>query len=173
MKKMRIGFIGYGRRGPGMLRTVAKMPDIEVAVVCDLKEDRQMAAAAAVKEYAGNTPFMTANYRDLLNMNLDAVINCASWADHVNVVVDCLNAGVPIGFEVGGAYNVEDCWEIVRAYERTGTPCMMLTNTKFNKRYMAVSKMVREGLFGKVVHCDGGYCHYMANNVFEEHYTVK
>lgn len=171
MKKLRVGFVGYGRRGPGMLRTIAKMPDIEVVIVCDVHKDRQESAAAAVKEFAGNTPLQTGNYKDLLHMNLDAVVNCASWADHVNIVVDCLNAGVPIGFEVGGAYNVDDCWEIVKTYERTGTPCMMLTNTKFNRQYMAVSKMVREGLFGKVVHCDGGYCHYMANNVFEEHYT--
>ena len=39
MNKFKIGFVGFGRRGPGMLRTVAKMPDVEVVAVCDLKED--------------------------------------------------------------------------------------------------------------------------------------
>lgn len=171
MKKFKIGFVGYGRRGPGMLRTVAKMPDVEIVAVCDLKEDRQKNAAAAVQSYAGNTPICIGDYHDLLNMGLDAVINCASWADHVNVVVDCLNAGVPVGFEVGGAYNVDDCWEIIKAYEKTKTPCMMLTNSRFVKEYMALAKMAKEGLFGKVVHCEGGYCHYMANNIVEEHYS--
>ena len=173
MDKLKIGFIGYGRRGRGMLLTVAKMPDVEVAAVCDLYEDRQQVAAASVAAVAGNTPVCVTDYHDLLTMKLDAVINCASWADHVNVVVDCLNAGMPIGFEVGGAYNVDECWEIVKAYERTKTPCMMLTNAKFAKRNMSVVKMAKEGLFGRVIHCDGGYCHYMAKGVVEEHFTNK
>ena len=35
-EKFKIGFIGYGRRGRGMLKTIASLPDVEVAAVCDL-----------------------------------------------------------------------------------------------------------------------------------------
>lgn len=171
-KKFKIGFIGYGRRGPGMLRTIAYMPDVEVVAVCDLLEDRQKNAAEMVKAIAGNTPVCVTDYKELFNMELDAVINCASWADHSGIAIDCLNAGVPIGFEVGGAYSIDECWELVKAYEKTKTPCMMLTNSKFTKQNMAIVRMAHEGLFGKVIHCDGGYCHYMTKSVVEGHYDL-
>lgn len=172
-EKFKIGFVGWGRRGRGILKLWANMPDVEVTAVCDIYEDRQKGAADVVKELTGKTPLCTGDYRDLLKLDIDAVINCCSWADHVNIIVDCLNAGVPIGFEVGGAYNVEECWEIVRTQERTGTPCMMLTNTRYAKREMALVRMVKEGFFGEVVHCDGGYGHYMADQVVEGHYNLK
>ena len=81
-EKFKIGFIGYGRRGKGFLKTVASLPDVEVAAVCDLIEERRQKAAAAVLEIAGNTPKTVTDYRDLFDMKLNAVINCASWADH-------------------------------------------------------------------------------------------
>ena len=171
-KKFKIGFVGYGRRGGGMLRTIASMSDVEVVAVCDLLEDRQKNAADLVKATAGNTPVCTADYNDLLNMDLDAVINCASWADHTRIAIDSMNANVPIGLEVGGAYSIDECWDLVNAYERTRTPFMMLTNSKFTKRNMAIVRMAHEGLFGKVVHCDGGYCHYMTESVVEGHYDL-
>ena len=37
-EKFKIGFIGYGRRGKGMLKTIASLPDVEVAAVCDLRD---------------------------------------------------------------------------------------------------------------------------------------
>ena len=171
-EKFKIGFIGYGRRGKGMLKTIASLPDVEVAAVCDLREDRQRSAADSVLEIAGNTPMRVTDYKDLLNMKIDAIINCASWADHTEIVIDCLGAGVPIGFEVGGAYSIDECWELVKTYERTKTPCMMLTNSKFTKQNMSLVRMAHEGLFGRIVHCDGGYCHYMTKHVVEGHYDL-
>ncbi|MBQ5800831.1 MAG: Gfo/Idh/MocA family oxidoreductase [Clostridia bacterium] len=173
MDKLRIGFVGYGRRGPGVLRTFAKMPDVEIVAVCDPKEGRPEKAAAETQNVAGYTPLCFSDYRKMIKeVKLDAVINVASWESHINVCIDCMEAGIPVGFEVGGAYNIEDCWDLVRAYERTGTPCMMLTNSKFDKRNMAISKMAREGLFGKIVHCDGAYCHYMTEGVIDGHYNL-
>jgi hypothetical protein len=49
---------------------------------------------------------------------------------------------------------------------------MMLTNSKFDKRFMSIAKMARDGVFGKIVHCDGGYCHYMAETVIDGHYKL-
>ncbi len=172
-EKFKIGFVGWGRRGKGMLKMFASMPDVEVVAVCDNYQDRHIQAAESVKNITGTAPVPTQNYKDLLTMDIDAVINCCSWADHVNIVLDCLNAGVPIGFEVGGAYNVEECWEIVRTQERTGTPCMMLTNTRFAKREMALVRMAKAGFFGKIVHCDGGYCHYMTDQVVDGFYSLN
>jgi hypothetical protein len=70
-----------------------------------------------------------------------------------------MNAGKAVAMEVGGAYAVEQCWELVDTYERTGTPFMFLENCCFGKREMMVLNMVKQGLFGEIVHCEGGYRH--------------
>ena len=41
MKKLKIGMIGVGHRGPGLLKgTILHMEDIEIVAVCDLYQDR-------------------------------------------------------------------------------------------------------------------------------------
>lgn len=68
-----------------------------------------------------------------------------------------MRAGKYTGIEVGGAYSVPDCWELVRTHEQTGVHCMMLENCCYGREEMMVRNMVRQGLFGDVVHCQGGY----------------
>ena len=50
--------------------------------------------------------------------------------------------------EVAGAYSVEDCWKLVRTYEKR-VPCMMLENAVGRDELMVLN-MVRRGLFGEV-----------------------
>jgi len=74
-------------------------------------------------------------------------------------------AGKYTAVEVAGAYSVEDCWKLVRTHEETGVPCMMLENCCFGRDELMVLNMVRRGLFGEVVHCQGGYRHDLREEV--------
>ena len=58
--------------------------------------------------------------------------------------------------EVGGAYTVEQCWELVRTYEETKTPIMMLENCCYGRREMTPMHMAELGSLGTVVRCKGG-----------------
>ena len=62
-KKIRVGQIGLGGRGLGLLQNVILLQeDVEVVAVCDLYEDRMQVAAEAIKEKRGYSPVMTDNY---------------------------------------------------------------------------------------------------------------
>lgn len=91
--------------------------------------------------------------------NVNTVIIATSWEYHVPIAIAAMRAGKATAVEVGGAYSVNDCYELVRAYEETGTPFMFLENCCFGRREMMVKNMVEKGLFGKIVHCAGGYMH--------------
>ena len=52
-----------------------------------------------------------------------------------------------------------ECWDLVRTSEQTGIPCMMLENVCYFQRVLALLRMVREGVFGEVLHCEAGYQH--------------
>ena len=168
-KNYRIGFVGYGNRGKGLLNNYIQMDDVDIVAVCDKLTERQQTAAEAVKAKKGYLPICTDNYQDLLNMKIDALVVATSWADHVNIAIDAMNAGIPVGIEVGGAYSVEECWDLVRTHESTKTPIMMLTNTRYDRRDMAVVNMAKQGLFGRVAHCDGGYCHDLRVSMVDMH----
>ena len=148
--KIKIGVVGLGGRGYGLLKYVMlTMDDVEVVAVCDLYEDRTERGAQAVEEFRGNVPFKTQNYKDILAMpEVDAVVCTTSWRDHFRIVIDTMKAGKDAASEVGGAYSLEECWELVRTYEETGVPCMMMENCCFGRDEMMVLNMVKQGIFG-------------------------
>lgn len=166
-EKIRLGVVGLGCRGASLLQAVM-LPheDVEVVAVCDVYEDRREKAAQMVREAKGTEPVMTGNYKDIIAMdNVDAVVVTASWEHHINVACEAMRAGKYAAMEVGGAYSVEDCWKLVRTYEETGVPCMMLENCCYGRDELMVLNMVRQGVFGEIVYCEGGYCHDLRDEI--------
>ncbi|HIV18491.1 MAG TPA: Gfo/Idh/MocA family oxidoreductase [Candidatus Merdivicinus intestinigallinarum] len=166
-EKLKIGVIGLGGRGYGLMTSVMlPRPEIDVIAVCDLYEDRRQKAADTVKQERGIEPLCTADYREVLAIEeLDAVIISASWADHLPIAIAAMKAGKYVGCEVGGAYSLDECWELVRTYEETGVPCMLMENCCYGRDELMVLNMVKQGLFGEIVHCQGGYRHDLRDEV--------
>lgn len=159
-----IAVVGLGNRGQNLLQyailPACKDFDVKVAAVYDLYEDRTAAGAKIVSDACGNVPIEAKSYKEILeNSEIDGVIVSSGWEAHVDLAVAAMKAGKYVGFEVGGAYCVEDCWRLVNTYEETGVPCMMLENCCYGKRELMVLNMVRKGIFGDIVHCAGGYHH--------------
>ena len=166
-EKLNIGFIGLGGRGTDLLQDIVlPREEISVLAVCDKYEDRRENGAKMVKEKKGNEPLCTADYRDVLAIEaIDAVIVATSWADHLPIVIAAMKAGKYVATEVGGAYSVDECWELVRTHEETGVPCMMLENCCYDRNELMVLNMVKQGIFGEIVHCQGGYRHDLRDEV--------
>ena len=171
MEKLRIGFIGYGRRGPVLLTPIlSHMPDIEIVGICDEYVDRVEKACDRVEAAKGYRPFGTLDYHELLEReDIDAIVCASSWESHVDICIDSMRAGKPCGVEVGGAYSLEQCFELIRTYEETKVPCMMLENCCYGKEELTVLNMIKKGLFGEIVHCEGGYRHDLREQVSTGH----
>ena len=159
--KIRLGMIGFGGRGCGILRDILVPRDtVEVVAVCDVYEDRAEKACKIVTDANRPAPAIYLNYKDVIaDKNVDTVIITTSWENHINIACECMEAVKPVGVEVGGAYSIDDCWKLVRTYERTGTKCMILENCCYGRYELLTTNMVSKGLFGEIVHCSGGYCH--------------
>jgi hypothetical protein len=99
-------------------------------------------------------------YKKLLeNKDIDAVIIATPWEWHSIMCLDSMNAKRYVGCEVNVGMTVEECWELVHTSERTGMPLMMLENVCYRRDVMAVLNMVRQNVFGELVHLQGGYQH--------------
>ncbi len=166
MRNINIAMIGLGQRGTGNLNLILNLPDVTVVAVSDHCEDRVKAAADTVEERTGVRPVGATDYHEVLAMKeVEAVIVCTSWATHVQVTVDAMKAGKAVGMEVGGAYYLEECQELVDAYEETKVPFMFLENCCYGKNEMMISSMVADGLFGEIVHCHGAYGHDLREEI--------
>ncbi len=167
MDKIKAGIIGLGARGKGLLETVIlPMSKCEVTAVCDCYQDRMDDAAKLVVDAGQAEPKKYSDYHDVISdENVNTIIVISSWETHVEIAVAAMNAGKAVAIEVGGAYSVEQCWELVNTYERTKTPFMFLENCCFGKREMMVLNMVKQGVFGEIVHCAGGYQHDLREEI--------
>jgi predicted dehydrogenase len=177
MENVRVGFIGLGNRGKSLLDVVLAQKE-SITAVCDLYADRAESAANKVEEKSGKRPTEYTDYKKLLtDESVDAVVISCAWEDHVMIAVDAMKAGKAVGLEVGGAYSVHQCWELVKTQEATGVPFMFLENCCFGRRELMVLNMVEKGLFGKVVHCSGGYHHDLREEIAfgreNRHYRLR
>lgn len=170
---VRIGLIGVGARGTSHLRGLLRRDDVQIPAVCDVKPDNRTRALDLVQQSGQPRPDGYGDgdhaYRDLVARDdLDAVIISTPWLWHVPMAVDAMEAGHFVGVEVPAATTVGGCWELVRTAEETGQHCMLLENVCYRRDVMAVLKMVREGLFGELLHCRCGYQHDLTPFLFND-----
>ena len=175
--KVRLGFIAVGYRGQSHLEEMIKRSDVEIVAFAD--PDKRMMADAqeilkkanlpAAKEFSNGDY----DYRNLLkDPNIDAVIVASPWEWHKIHGVEAMYAKKIVGMEVCGAMTIDDCWEFVKAYEATKVPIMMLENVCYRRDVMAVLNMVRKGMFGELVHGQGGYEHDLRGVLFNDGVTA-
>lgn len=164
---IKIGFIGLGNRGIWLLKSaIVERENISVVSVCDAYEDRAKEGAKLVQEATGTEPVWEIDYRKVIeNPEVEAVIIATSWETHIEIAVNAMKAGKAVALEVGGTNKLEECWDLVNTYEETKTPFMLMENCCFGRREMMALNMVKQGLFGDIVHCAGGYHHDLRKEV--------
>lgn len=159
--KIKIAVIGLGLRGYTMFkRAILPFDDIQVVGLCDVYKNRLQQASKLVDESKNGSFIATENYEDILKIeDLDAVFIMTGWEYHLPLAKKFMERGVYVAMEVGGGYSIEECQSLVETYEKTKTPCMMLENCCYDDAELSCLHAVRNGVFGKVVHCQGGYMH--------------
>ena len=177
-KIIKIGVIGYGCRSYGMTDIFLGFDDVTVVAVCDKYEDRVQNGINRVEEKRGYKPFGTTNYHEILERDdIDAVFIATDWELHIPIAIDAMKSGKAVAMEVGGAYSVQDCYDLVDTWEKTRVPFMFLENCCFNKEELLSTAMAKTGLFGKIVHCSGAYAHDLRTEVIfgkeNRHYRLR
>jgi len=163
-QSVRLGVIGVGGRGTGLLQTALQIPGVEVHAVCDVVRGKAEQAQQIAAQQTGAKP--EAYWQDewawkelLAREDLDAVLIATPWEWHGQMAVGAMRAGKVPGVEVPAAITLDECWDLVRTSEQTGKPCMMLENVCYFQNVLTLLRMVREGLFGDLLHCEAGYQH--------------
>lgn len=161
-----LAVIGLSGRGKGNIGTFLCIDDVDVVAVCDLYEDRIAEAQKKVEELKGHKPLGFTDYKAAIDADgVDAVLVFTNWQPHSEVALYAMKHGKPVAVEVGGEYSLDRCHELVRTYEETKTPYMLLENCCFGEEELLTTAMVRKGLFGKISFCAGAYTHDLREEV--------
>jgi len=161
---VRIGFVGVGGRGTHHINLLLKIEGLEIRAVCDIVEDRVVRAQHLV-ERAGRprpdgysrseTDFKRMCDRD----DLDLIYTATPWEWHVPVCVAAMETGKHAATEVPAAVTMDECWKLVETSEKTSRHCVMMENCCYSRWMLMVLNMVRQGVFGELLHGECGYLH--------------
>ena len=174
MKKINVGVVGLGQRGLGLTNTILACVEANVVAVCDVVESKRQAAVKRVQEDRKTSPAEYADFDEMLkDPNVDAVVIASSWEEHIRMAIKSMRAGKITAMEVGGAYDLEECWELVRTYEETKTPIMMLENCCFDKFELLSTSLARAGKLGEIVFAHGAYSHDLRSEMLENNYNYR
>lgn len=174
--RVRVGIIGTGMRGQNHIEMMLERSDVDIVALAD-PDPRMLADALTLIKKAGKAepatyPKGNYDYKNLLKRSdVDAVIIATPWEWHIPQAIDSVQAGKIPGVEVCGAIQIQDCWDIVNASEKTGIPVMALENVCYRRDILAVYNMVRQGLFGELLHLQGGYEHDLRGVKFNDGVT--
>ena len=163
--KIRLGFIGVGGRGRSHVNNALQRKDVDVIAVCDIDPISIKDTNDLFKTLSKPMPqvYTGDNYaykKMLERKDLDGVIIATPWEWHKPMIIDSIESGLKyVGTEVVLGISLEDHWEVVRAAEKHNANVMMLENVCYRRDVMAAMNMVRQGLFGEIIHLQGGYQH--------------
>lgn len=170
-EKARIALIGVGLRGQNHLFNLLQRDDVEIPAICDVDE-KMLADSVKMCEKAGikKPEIYTGSdfaYRKLLERtDIEGVIISTPWLWHPLMAIDTMKSGKYAGLEVSAANTIEDCWDLVNTSESTGSPLMILENVCYRRDVMAILNMVKQGMFGELIHCQCGYEHDLREVLF-------
>jgi len=172
--KVRLAIIGVGERGKNHLDLLLRRDDVDLVAICDvddrvLKESKEMINKSSKKMpavYTGDNY----SWKKLLDTEkLDGVIIVTPWEWHKPMIIGALDTGLKyVASEVILGITLQDHWDVVKAAEKNKANVMMLENVCYRRDVMAVLNMVRQGLFGELLHLQGGYQHDLREVLFND-----
>jgi hypothetical protein len=164
LERVRIGFVGVGGMGVVHVENFLACEGVAVQAVCDIVPEKveraaQMVVAAGQPRPRGYSRGSRDFERMCAEEDLDLVVTATPWEWHVPVCVAAMRSGKHAATEVPAAVTLDECWQLVETAERTERHCVMLENCCYDRREMLMLHLVRQGVFGELLHAECGYNH--------------
>jgi predicted dehydrogenase len=154
--KVNIGWIGVGTRGNAGIDWLhtASPNDVNLVAVCDTFDGYIARAKDRVQTIWGNTPATYKDYHKLLaDKSIDAVYIMTPEHLHHDMAIAALRAGKHVYVEKPLAHTIEEGWDIIDAWKKSGKVCQVGTQNRSSSLYKKAKEWVQQGMIGD--------CHYV------------
>ena len=148
--QVRLGVVGAGGQGSGLIRNLATVPDARITAVCDIFEPNLKKGVGL----AGSNPQPFSDYRKLIeSKDVDGVVIATPLHLHAEIALAALDAGKHVFVEKTMAYSVEQCEQMVRAAKAHPKLVVQVGHQhRFDPVIHKVVEMSRDGALGRVTH---------------------
>ena len=172
IETVRVGYVGVGLQGSGHCRNLLRIPGARLSAVCDIIPEKverwqRQVVEAGFPEPTGYSDGPWDFIRMCEEEDLDLVYTATPWEWHVPVMLAAMENGKHAASEIPAAYTIEDCWKLVEAAEKYNKHCVMMENCNYDRPELMVFNMVRQGMFGELLHAECGYLHDLRGIKFE------
>lgn len=172
LETVRIGFVGLGNRGPGAVERMRHIEGVKIVALCDIRPEKANAAKKSLEGSIHNPEVYTGSADAWKKMcerpDIDLIYIATPWSLHTPMAVYAMNHGKHACTEVPAAKTIDECWQLVETSEKTKKHCMMLENCCYDFFELLTLNMVRQGLFGEIIHGEGAYDHDLLNMNFDK-----
>lgn len=154
--KLNIGWIGVGTRGYAGLDWLHKaVPDnVAVTAICDTYTGHLARAKDRIQTIYGIAPKTYDDYRQLLaDKSIDAVFIMTPEHLHHDMTIAALRAGKNVYIEKPLAHTIEEGFDIVNEWKKSGKIVQVGTQNRSAPYNMAARKYIEEGKLGKIHFC--------------------
>lgn len=164
LERVRIGFVGVGHQGTSHVQNFLRMDAVDIVAICDLVPEHVARAQKLVTDAGRPKPAgYSRGAEDFKRMidteRLDLVFTATPWEWHAPVLLYAMRAGKHAATEVPMGVTLDELWELVETAESTQRHCVMMENCCYDRVEMMILNMVRQGLFGELLHAECGYLH--------------
>jgi predicted dehydrogenase len=144
-RQVKLGVLGAGYWGPKLIRNFQEIPDADMAIVCDLRQDR----LAHIKELYPAI-HVTTDYRELLQSDVEAVAIATPILTHHRLAKEALGAGKHVLVEKPLTANSEEAEDLVETADRLGLALMVGHTFEYNPAVEYLRKLIASGDLGRI-----------------------
>ncbi len=161
---VRVGIVGLGNRGTGTVRRLSSIEGVEIRGLCDVEPDRVKRSVDMIAHMDRHKPEVYTGDEDAWKRmcespDIDLIAIATPWHLHTPQCVYSMENDKHAYVELPAATTVEECWELVETSERTRKHCVQMSSSCSGGMQAIVLNMVREGVFGDIIHAEGAYIH--------------
>ncbi|MBU8870309.1 MAG: Gfo/Idh/MocA family oxidoreductase [Gemmatimonadales bacterium] len=143
---LKLGVIGCGYWGPNLIRNFNGLPDVELAIICDLDEARLNHVGLLYP----NTK-KTQDYREILqDPEIEGVVVATTMSTHFPIGKEVLEAGKHLFLEKPMATNSEDCRVLNALAESKGLQIMVGHTFVFTPAVRKIKQVIDDGELGDI-----------------------
>jgi hypothetical protein len=164
---VRVGVTGVGNRGSGTVMRLASLEGVEIKAINDVEEDRVQSAIESISATQSPDGY-SRDENDWKRMcerdDIDLIAIQTPWELHVDQAVYAMEHGKHVYCELTAANTIEECWRLVETSENTRQHFVQMSASCHGGIQATVLNMVRNGVFGEILHGEGSYIHDLMND---------
>jgi predicted dehydrogenase len=150
VNQIKIGVVGAGYWGPNLIRNFIEIPEAELSIVVDKKQER---CDHIKNRYP--TVYTTRDFRELQASDVEAVVIATPVYTHYSLAMECLQSGKHVLIEKPITCSIDEARALLQMGEQTGLTVMVGHTFLYNPAVNALKDIINSGEIGEVYYING------------------